>query len=113
MSRKIDAFMAGWSVPIPIELKPYWYSDLDESPLNIVGYSNKEADQILDDLGFSMSEKKYIDLLHRFEMIMHEDQPVIFLYWIDNVVVYNSRIKNLSIDPLGVIHQCWEWNLEK
>lgn len=113
MSKKIDAFMAGWSVPIPIELKPYWYSDLDKSPLNIVGYSNKEADQILDELGFSMSEKKYFDLLHKFEMIMHEDQPVIFLYWIDNIVVYNSRIKNISIDPLGVIHQCWEWNLQK
>lgn len=113
MSRKIDAFMAGWSVPIPIELKPYWYSDLNESPLNIVGYSNKEVDKILDDLDISMSEKKYINLLHRFEEIMHEDQPVIFLYWIDNVVVYNSKIKNVSIDPLGAIHQCWEWNLEQ
>jgi len=113
MSRKIDAFMAGWSVPLPVELKPYWYSDLNQSPLNIVGYSNKEADQILDDLGFSISSKKYFGLLHRFEIIMHEDQPVIFLYWIDNIVVYNSRIKNIVIDPLGVIHQCWEWNLEK
>lgn len=113
MSRKIDAFMAGWSVPIPIELKPYWYSDLDETPLNIVGYSNKEADKILNDLNGSMEEEKYNNLLHRFQEIMHEDQPVIFLYWIDNVVVYNSKIKNVSIDPLGTIHQCWEWNLEK
>lgn len=111
MTRKIDALMAGWSVPIPIDLKPYWYSDIEESPLNIVGYSNTEADEILNNLEQRMSESKYFQLLYDFEKIMHEDEPVIFLYWIDNVVVYNSIIKNISVDPLGAIHYCWEWQI--
>lgn len=113
MTRKIDAFMAGWSVPVPINLKPYWYSDLVESPLNIVGYSNPLADEILNKLEQRLSENNYFQMLQDFEKIMIEDEPVIFLYWIDNIVVYNSNIKNITVDPLGALQYCWEWNIEK
>jgi peptide/nickel transport system substrate-binding protein len=38
--RKLDSWMAGWGVPIPLDLKPYWYSDPNVAVLNFQNYSN-------------------------------------------------------------------------
>ena len=41
INKKVNSYMASWYVPIPIELKPFWYSDLESTPMNLVSYQNK------------------------------------------------------------------------
>jgi hypothetical protein len=36
-NREFDAWLAGWTISIPIDLKPFWYSDFEKSPFNISG----------------------------------------------------------------------------
>ena len=50
-------------------------------------------------------------MLKDFQKIIHEDQPVTFLYWVDNTIAYNKKIENVNIDPLGAVHDCWEWSI--
>jgi peptide/nickel transport system substrate-binding protein len=111
--KKYDAWMAGWSVPIPIDLKPYWYSDLENTPLNLVSYQNKGIDSLIMKIEKEKSVERENDLYKVFQEKIHNDEPVTFLYWIDNPVAYNKRIHNLEIDPLGAVHYCWNWTVQE
>ncbi|WP_168026812.1 ABC transporter substrate-binding protein [Ignavibacterium album] len=112
LNRKIDAWIIAWFIALPIDLKSYWYSDLNQTQMNFVGYQSIEADKVILELEKKHSYKDYINLMKRFQRIISEDQPVTFLYWFDNVVCYNKRIKNITINPFGPIQRIWEWRLE-
>lgn len=107
----MDAWMIGWYVTIPLDLKFLWYSDIERTPYNFASYQNKEADRILDEISRERNPDRLNNLYKQFQKIIYEDQPVTFMYWVDNIVVYNSRIKNININPLGVIHHCWNWTV--
>ncbi len=111
-SKKFNAWIASWYIAIPLQLKMMWYSDIKSTPLNVQSYSNQEIDKILDEIEQSPQKDKLYDLYKQFQEIMHNDEPVTFLYWIDDITAHNTRIKNIDINPLGVIHHCWNWELE-
>ena len=111
--RKLDAWMAGWGVPISFELKPFWYSDPNIGVLNFACYGSSEVDSILNLLDTKVSDDRRNELVKKFQMVIHKDEPVTFLYWTPNIVAYNKRIKNVNITPNGVLVHCWEWTLNE
>lgn len=111
--RKLDSWMAGWGIPIPLELKPYWYSDSNIGVLNFACYGSSKADKILDELDTRISDANRNKLIKEFQVIIHENEPVTFLYWTPNIIAYNNRIKNLNISPFGVMVHCWEWTVNE
>jgi ABC-type transport system substrate-binding protein len=111
--RKFDSWMVGWGIPIPIELKPYWYSDPNIGVLNFACYGSDEADKILDELDSGISGNRKNDLLKKFQLIINKDEPVTFLYWTPNIIAYNKRVKNINITPYGVLVHCWEWTIDE
>ena len=111
-NKKMDAWMAAWYIPIPIELKSFWYSDLQATPLNYISYQNKEADKLMDELTVHLPKERQKKLYYRFQEIMHEDQPVTFMYWISDIVGINKRVKNINITPFGAVTHCWEWSVK-
>lgn len=110
-SRKMDAWLSGWGVAIPLDLKPYWYSDFEQAPANTAGYMSKKVDVMLDSLEIRISKPAQKRLLIEIQKTIFEDEPVVFLYWLDNIVVYNRRITNLNINPLNSVSGCWDWRL--
>ncbi|NOG96758.1 MAG: hypothetical protein HND52_02180 [Ignavibacteriae bacterium] len=111
--RKMNAWMAAWYIPIPIELSVYWHSNFEQAPLNFQSYQNENVDRIITEFNNESDEQNKINLLKEFQKIIHNEEPVTFLYWVDNIVAYNSRIKNIDVNPLGAIHACWDWSLVK
>jgi peptide/nickel transport system substrate-binding protein len=111
LNRKLDAWMLAWFIALPLDLKTYWYSDLKITQLNFAGYQSSEADRILLELEKKHSKKDYIELMKSFQRIISEDQPVTFLYWFDNIICHNRRIKNITINPFGSVQRIWEWRL--
>ena len=111
--RKMDSWMAAWGVSINLKLKIFYYSDSKIATLNFLGYSNSKIDNILDQLDTRISDERKNELIKEFQVIIHNDEPVTFLYWTPNIVVYNKRIKNLDITPYGAIVRCWEWTLDE
>lgn len=109
-SKQFDSWMAAWVIPIPINLKISWYSNLDQTPLNFASFQNKEIDLLLDKLENSTKDESR-NIYKNIQEILYNNQPYSFLYWIDNMACYNNRIGNISIDPLGTIKNCWEWKL--
>ena len=110
---ELDAFMAGWTIPLPIDLQPFWHSDFNRSPFNLSGFSNTEVDKILNALEVEKSREKKVILYKKIQELLHENEPVTFLYWLDVKTAFNSRIENITINPLGAIQQCWNWRIKK
>lgn len=110
-SRKFDAFISGWSVPIPVDLKPYWYSDLKNNPTNTSGYRNKKADALLDKMKTRLSAQQFKKVYSDFQKIFYNETPAVLLFWSDKIVSYNKRLANADFSPLGTIHYCWKWRL--
>ena len=109
--KKLESWIAGWVVPIPIDLKPYWFSDFETYFANCVGYGNKTVDKFLLELENGVNKEKEVEYYHKIQELIHQDQPVTFLFWIDNITAYAKNMKNISIDPLGTVQRCWEWRL--
>jgi len=112
-NREFNAWMAGWFVPIPLTLKPYWHSDLSMNQLNLVAYQNKEVSSLLEKFERERYGMVKDSLSKKFQEIIYNDCPVTFLYWIDNIIAYNKKIKNLTTSPLGPMHQPWNWRIVK
>ena len=112
MEHELDAWMAGWAIPLPIDIQPYWHSDFSRSPFNLPGFNNMEVDKLLDALEIEKSHEKKEMLYKRIQEILHEKEPVTFLYWLDVKTAYNKRIDNITINPLGAIQHCWEWRIK-
>lgn len=107
--KELNAWIAGWGVPIPLDLKPYWYSKFEIANANVSSYINKDIDIILEKLDMKISEQEREKYLKTFQKIIFENQPVTFLFWVDNLVGYNKRIKNIQINPLGAVQKSWLW----
>lgn len=111
LDKKIDAWMASWYIQVPLELKSYWHSDLEKTPLNFSSYRNNEVDKIIEKIETRLPLDEKTNLITKFQEMIYDDQPATFLYWTDNIVVHNSRIIDLTIDPLGAIQKIWEWRI--
>jgi len=109
-AKQYDAWMAAWVVPIPINLKISWYSDLENTPLNFASYQNKDVDEHFDNI-----QNRYSNDINseykKIQKIIHNDEPYSFLYWVDNIISYNKRIGNINITPLGSVRHCWQWRI--
>ena len=111
--KNMDAWMIGLYIAIPLDLKIAWYSDLEKTPYNFVSYQNAQVDKLLDEIPEEANQEKMDSLYRRLQEIIHRDEPETFLYWVDNIVVYNKRIEDLNISPLGTIHHCWNWTVRE
>ncbi len=111
MKRDYDAWISGWTVPIPIDLYPFWISDIETGTFNFSTYQNREKDMILDSLNLRLPESKIIELYRRLQRIFYNEEPVTFLYWFDNIIVYNKRISKIKISHLGLVKNAWEWRV--
>jgi peptide/nickel transport system substrate-binding protein len=108
-SRRYDAWLAGFSVPLQMQLDDLWGSDLEKHPFNLTGYQNPRIDQILAAARTLRAERDGASLWKEFQEIVHEDQPCTFLYWMNGIVGVNKRVRGTRIGVLGTTHRAWEW----
>lgn len=112
-SKKYNAWIAGWSVPIPINLKPYWHSDLKNNVPNVISYQNNEADRLLNKMETKISKDELNKTYKDFLSILYNDAPVSFLFWKDKIIAYNKNIDGVAVNPLGIVHKCWNWSISE
>jgi peptide/nickel transport system substrate-binding protein len=91
-----DACFAGWQLSVTAD-DPYqiWHSSQSESEgSNYMSYNNPESDRLLEQNRLEFDDVKRKEILDRWQMIIHEDQPVTFL-WTEPVrYLYSDRFNN-------------------
>ncbi|MDP2365967.1 MAG: hypothetical protein Q8M94_19620, partial [Ignavibacteria bacterium] len=112
LSRKYDAWLSGWSVEIPLKLDHFWSSDPEKGMLNFSSFTNRELENIFIEIKPADDEVKKVSLYKKASNIFKENEPVTILFWSDNIIAYNKRIKNIKFSPLGLFSNAWEWRIE-
>jgi peptide/nickel transport system substrate-binding protein len=109
-ARKYDAWLAGFSVPLQMQLDDLWRSDIAKYPFNLTGFRNARVDGILAEAKSLKVETDGAPLWKEFQEIIADEQPCTFLFWINNIVAVNRRVLGTRIGVLGTTHRAWEWH---
>ncbi|MBI4272987.1 hypothetical protein HY621_04000 [Candidatus Uhrbacteria bacterium] len=80
-TRQYEAFLYGAIIGSDPDLYPFWHSSQASSPgLNLSGFSNAEADRLLEDARHITDEKERSARYRKFQEIVRSETPAIFLY---------------------------------
>lgn len=80
--KKFDAFTGAWSMQWVPDLYQVWHSSQADVPKgsNRVGFRNKQADKLIEELRGTLDKPERIRLLREFHHILHDEQPYSFLF---------------------------------
>jgi peptide/nickel transport system substrate-binding protein len=112
MKRDVDAWISGWTITLPIDLTMFWHSDKNTALFNFSNYKNNRVDKILEVLKSKIPQSMKIELYRELQNIFFVDQPVTYLYWVDNLIAYNKNLSNNKFSLLGLVKNAWEWKVE-
>lgn len=99
-SKDFDAIYMGWGLGTPPEdPTQLWHSSgaIQQGSSNMVGFVNKEADKIIEALQYEDDKDKRLKLYHRFDAILHEEQPYTFLYSPNTSLLYRNYLQNVFL----------------
>ncbi len=108
-NRSYDAFLGGVSASLSLDLSAQFGSDLRTSAFNYYGYQNPAVDSLLNIANGFRDMTEAGPVMKKVQEIIHEDQPVTFLYWFDNLVGISNRINGTRVDILSAYHRYYDW----
>ena len=98
--------MAGWGVGLSADMSDMWTGD---RPFNQTSFSDPEVDRLFDlALGQPTEEEAAMYWREAAGRIVAA-QPYTWLFYFDQVVGVNDRIRNTRIDTLGSYQNIHEW----
>lgn len=101
-SRNYDLLLFGELAGSDPDPFPFWHSSqIDYPGLNLALYANRNADKILEDGRTATDESKRTELYKKFQDLLANDLPAIFLYTPIHNFVVNKEIKGISINHLA------------
>lgn len=110
-SRDFDMFARGIGADLSgDDPKQYWHTDSDTpGGSNMMGFGNAQSDALIDAIRTELDEAKRKDLYYRFQEILYEEQPVVFLYSTKDRMIFHKRFKNVktSIKSPGLFPEYW------
>ncbi len=111
-SRKLDAWMAGWSIGLEIDPLDVWGSDLEKSRFNFTGYQNPRIEKLSELAKSKMRPEQARPYWVEYQQILHRDQPVTFLYWIRETHGFSKRILDEVLNISGTFYNIDDWKLQ-
>lgn len=77
---------------------PFWHSSQAEFPgLNLALFANRTADKLLEDARGAVSEEKRAEYYGKFQNLLTEEVPAIFLYTPLHTIAINKEIRGVNI----------------
>ncbi len=112
--RDFDAMLMGWQMTPDPDPYQIWHSSQTEKGSNYVGFVNPEADQLVERARISFDRDERIRLYHRFQEIIVEEQPYLFLLAPKALLAVDKRIEGVKIYPFGLLDREWnDWFVPK
>jgi len=102
------------AVPDPF---PFWHSSQVKDPgLNLAGYENKECDKLLEEERQTQDEEKRKEALEKFQNLLIDDAPAVFLYSPDLLYLVSKEIKGINskiiTDPSQRFSNIEDWYIK-
>jgi len=115
--RNFEALFYGQIVGNDPDSYAFWHSSqIGESGLNITDYANKEVDTLLEDARLTNNQEDRIAKYKKFQEILAEEVPAIFMYSPIYTYVQSKKIKGFDINniliPRDRLANISEWYIE-
>lgn len=109
-----DACYLGWVFGMRGDPKQVWHSESSTGRgSNHVEFRNAEVDSLIDAARVEFDLDKRVAMYHRFQQILHEEQPYTFLFSTMRKPAYDRRFKNVKFYPFRPGFQLDEWYVPK
>jgi len=109
-TRNFDAVILGWSLSVDPDQFSIWHSSEDRpGGFNFVGYKNPEADRLLEEGRKTFDIGKRKEIYKKFQQILVEDHPYVFLYVMDSLPVVHRRFYGIQVGKAGITHNFIKW----
>ena len=102
--KSFDVCFLGWSTGYEADPYQVWHSSQADKThsSNHIGFKNAEADRLIVEIRRTFDPKKRAKLCHKFQQLLHEEQPYTFLFARYNLIAQNNRYRNVIVFPLGL-----------
>lgn len=78
--RKFQGIVLAWTRSIDPDLKQIWHSaSIANGGSNFAGFKNAEVDKMIDEQRTTLDRAKRVELNHKIEKLIYDDQPYTFL----------------------------------
>ena len=112
--KRFEAVVLGWGVGTDPDQYGVWHSSqMGPDQLNQISYANPEVDHLLEEGRASCHQQERIKYYHRFQEVLAEDQPIVFLYFRDALPVVSSRVQGIHPAPSGIFYNFIQWYVPK
>jgi peptide/nickel transport system substrate-binding protein len=107
-NRDYDAIMLGWTGSVESDPYQIWHSSqIADRGSNHVGFRSAEADRLIEEARITLDPVRRNDLYHRFQRILHEEQPYTFLWAGESLRLVSPRIRGVRLHTLGLDWREW------
>lgn len=115
--RNYQAILFGQVLGMIPDPFPFWHSSQKKDPgLNLALYENKESDKLLEEARQNLDENLRRTALEKFQEILIEDAPAVFLYNPDYIYFVSKKIKGVKAgiiaDPSQRFSNIEEWYIK-
>ncbi len=109
-----EATLLGWNILQDPDSYNVWHSSgAIEGGLNFIRYKNSEVDSMLELGRATLDDAKRTTYYHKFQEILHEEQPYLFLYVPYALPMVQKRFKNIKTAPAGISYNIDQWYVPK
>jgi len=115
--RNFDVLFFGQVVGADPDPYAFWHStQINEAGYNIANYNNKDVDELLEEARLESDKNKRIEKYKKFQEIIAEDVPAIFMYSPIYIYLQSKKINNFDIKdiitPSDRFNNIEEWYLK-
>jgi peptide/nickel transport system substrate-binding protein len=112
--RKFDAVILGWTIPPDPDAFDVWHSSkIGPAELNHVSFKNAEADALIEKGRRTFNQEERRKAYARFQEILAEEQPYVFLYVPDALPIVAARFRGIVPAPAGISYNFIRWWVPK
>lgn len=113
-TKKFDALILGWTILDDPDIFDVWHSSaISKNGLNFVSFRNEEVDSLLERGRASADKAERKRLYDRFQEILHEEQPYLFLYVPYSLPLVQARFHGIQPAPAGITYNFDRWWVPK
>ncbi len=105
-----DAIIMGWTIPPDPDAFNVWHSSkTGAGQLNFINYKNDEVDELLERGRRTLDQQERKTYYRRFQEILAEEQPYVFLFVPDALPVVAARFRGIEPAPAGISYNFIRW----
>ena len=108
--RNFETVLLGWSLSLDPDPFDIWHSSkTKEGEFNYIGYHNDVVDDLTIQGRQTFDQEKRKEIYHKIHGIIFSEQPYMFLYAPDALVIIDKRFMGIDPGPGGIGHNFIRW----